>query len=167
MTLEDAMDTAFWQQQWNAFLAAPVVSLFFLAIGASAAWWFRGMTSSGATDGLREHIAVLEERLQLAGDKVAARDDAMDKLKGEIKQLQDKIDAQAPWQEIAARSGMLKKSLENLYDLDVDLNATLQFEDPADKKFSDWWENEGREKLKLHRPSSVASDQSGALSKPE
>jgi hypothetical protein len=70
------MDTAFWQKQLDAFLAAPLASLIFLAVGAVCAWWFRGTTVQSQIEGgkaqsesHKAQIAVLEERLRFGSRK--------------------------------------------------------------------------------------------------
>src|SRR4051812_33274820 len=59
------MDAAFWQKQLDAFLAAPMPSLVFLALGAIAAWWLRGTVMQGELSAARERVTVVEERCGL------------------------------------------------------------------------------------------------------
>jgi hypothetical protein len=89
------MDGDFWKRQWDVFLSAPVPSLFFLAIGAIAAWWFRGTVGRGEINELNARIAALEERLRLAADRVQQAADAKERLEADLQKLGEQIDAGA------------------------------------------------------------------------
>lgn len=98
------MDATFWQRQLEAFYNAPIACAFFLAIGAIAAWWFRGTTMSGERNGLKAQISVLEERLRLAAEKVEQRDEAKGRLESDLNKLEEQIAANAPRKAIEAAS---------------------------------------------------------------
>jgi hypothetical protein len=68
----DPIDPDFWRRQWEAFSSAPIACLGFLAVGAVAAWWFRGSVDQRETKGLRAQIDVLEQRVKLATEQEQA-----------------------------------------------------------------------------------------------
>jgi hypothetical protein len=112
------MDTVFWQHQLDAFTSAPLVFLFSVAVGASAAWWFRGVNVRGQIEGLKAQadnhkaeIAVLEERLKFAAQIAQERDDAKERLEADIEKLGTQINANASQSDMASTS---KDALENL-----------------------------------------------------
>jgi hypothetical protein len=124
------MDTAFWQQQWNAFVSAPVVSIFFLVIGAGAAWWFRGATMSGERDGLKARIDALEERLRLAADKLAEREESKSRLENDLKRLREQIEAGASTKDIATTAASANAQLGIIGEQDDWLRSHLAPPDP-------------------------------------
>lgn len=85
------MDTAFWQRQLDAFLAAPLASLIFLAVGAVSSWWLRGTIVRGEVSGLRERVAVLEERLRLASEQAKLLSDAREQLQTDLEKMREQI----------------------------------------------------------------------------
>src|SRR5205809_654557 len=76
----DVSDPAIWKQQWSAFMSAPYIMLPLLAVVAVVAWWFRGKMSEGTIAGLRERIALFDDRLKFAADKGASANQAKDEV---------------------------------------------------------------------------------------
>lgn len=82
------MDAAFWQKQLDAFLAAPMPSLVFLALGAIAAWWLRGTVMQGELSAARERVTVVEERLRLAAEQVQLAEKVRQQLETDLAKLE-------------------------------------------------------------------------------
>jgi hypothetical protein len=61
----DIFNSDFWKQQWEAFVTAPFIMLPPIAIAAWAGWWLKGTVSEGT-------IASLKGRLELAKDRKSA-----------------------------------------------------------------------------------------------
>jgi hypothetical protein len=100
----DPMDTDFWRRQWEAFSSAPIACVGFLAVGAVAAWWFRGSVDQGETkrlraqvEGLREQINALEQRLKLAGELEQTAIRATQSAKEDLATLKEQMKDRVPW----------------------------------------------------------------------
>jgi hypothetical protein len=124
-------DPAFWERQYTAFQNAPVACLIFLTLGAAVAWWFRNTVSEGKVAGLRERVAVLDERLKLAAEQVQQSKLDGEKLIAELQELhkrtQGKSVIQAKELEQAATSVLtdLARLIERNHDLEQTLDVYI------------------------------------------
>lgn len=108
-----ALKTEELQRLWALIQSAPVpaLSLLVAVVGASAmaGWLSRGQVASGKIDGLEQRLALADERLKFAKEKVQgqilARQD-VDRQFNELK-AQTRSDAS-----MAARFDALKKALD-------------------------------------------------------
>ena len=134
-------DPAFWERQYTAFQNAPVACLIFLTLGAAVAWWFRNTVSEGKVAGLRERVAVLDERLKLAAEQVQQSKLDGEKLIDELQKLrkraQGKSVIHANELEQAATSVLtdLARLIKRDHDLEqtLDLYIPIMAGKPADK----------------------------------
>jgi hypothetical protein len=97
------MGTDFWLRQWQAFTQAPVACLFFVALGAVAAWWLRKSVDQGKAEGLeaqnqglREQINAWEQRLKLASEQEQAAIKARQAAEKNLATLDAQIKRRAP-----------------------------------------------------------------------
>ena len=88
------MDQAFWNSQWEAAKAAPVIYILGAAAIGVFVWWLRGQIGQAAMDGLNAQIAALkaqietkDERLHLAHERTEAAKSEFAKLNTEVVQL--------------------------------------------------------------------------------
>jgi hypothetical protein len=91
--LDYLLKAEFWQQQRIAFTSAFWMMLPLLVAVVWAVWWFRGTRFAGKIDGLEAKIGVLNERLNLAADKVAIADRAKDELEKQVQTLRVELAA--------------------------------------------------------------------------
>jgi hypothetical protein len=110
------MDTDFWKRQLDALLSAPVPTLFFLAVGAIAAWWLRGSVDKGEINGLRARVNVLEERLRLAADQAQTAVEAKERLAADLEKLQKQIGAGASKQALETTTSSAKMNLDRVME---------------------------------------------------
>jgi hypothetical protein len=89
------MDTTFWQRQLDAFIAAPLPSLFFLALGAIGAWWLSSTTWKARLAAAHERVGVLQERLTLAAEQVQLAEKARQQLEADLAKIQQRDDTTA------------------------------------------------------------------------
>jgi hypothetical protein len=82
-----------WKRQLETFLAAPYIIGPIVLVVAIITWWFRGHTLHGAIAGLREQIAVSDERIKLAAEKAALANEAKDDLERQLQELRAAITA--------------------------------------------------------------------------
>jgi DNA-binding PucR family transcriptional regulator len=105
--------------------------LIFLTLGAAVAWWFRSTVSEGKIAGLRERVAVLDERLKLAAEQVQQSKLDGEKLIAELQELhkraQGKSVIQAKELEQAATSVLtdLARLIERNHDLEQTLDVYI------------------------------------------
>src|SRR4029450_1363536 len=85
------MNTAFWQRQLHAFLAAPLPSLVFLALGAIAAWWLSSTIWKARLAAAHERLTVFEERLKLAAEQSKRSKVAAETLQTELQGFRNRM----------------------------------------------------------------------------
>ena len=85
------MNTAFWQRQLDAFLAAPLPSLVFLALGAIAAWWLSSTIWKARLAAAHERVSVFEERLKLAAEQSQRSKAAAETLQTELQGFRNRM----------------------------------------------------------------------------
>ena len=85
------MNTAFWQRQLDAFVAAPLPSLVFLALGAIAAWWLSSMIWKARLAAAHERVSVFEERLKLAAEQSQRNKVAAETLQTELQGFRNRM----------------------------------------------------------------------------
>ena len=85
------MNTAFWQRQLDAFLAAPLPSLVFLALGAIAAWWLCSTIWKARLAAAHERVSVFEERLKLAAEQSQRSKAAAETLQTELQGFRNRM----------------------------------------------------------------------------
>jgi hypothetical protein len=85
------MNTAFWQRQLDAFLAAPLPSLVFLALGAIAAWWLSSTIWKARLAAAHERLSVFEERLKLAAEQSQRSKVAAETLQTELQGFRNRM----------------------------------------------------------------------------
>jgi hypothetical protein len=78
------MDTAFWQRQLDALLAAPLPSLIFLALGTIATWWLSSTIWKARLAAAHERVGALEERLRLVAEQARQSKEVAEKLLAEL-----------------------------------------------------------------------------------
>jgi hypothetical protein len=108
----DPMDPDFWRRQWEAFSSAPIACVGFLAVGAVAAWWFRGSVDQGETKGLRAQIDALEQRLKLATEQEQAAIKATQSAKEQLDTIEMKIGNQ-----LVREMALLEKAKQAVRDI--------------------------------------------------
>ena len=120
-------DPAFWERQYTAFQNAPVACLIFLTLGAAVAWWFRNTVSEGKVAGLRERVAVLDERLKLAAEQVQQSKLDGEKLIDELQKLRKRAQGKSVIHanELAQAATSVLTDLARLIKRDHDLEQTL------------------------------------------
>jgi len=77
-------DSEFWKQQWTAIMTAPYIMVPGLGVAGLAGWLLKGIKSDG-------RIAVLEERLKFAAEKVEAADKAKAELEKQFKTYKEEV----------------------------------------------------------------------------
>lgn len=94
--------------QWQAATAAPVIYIAEAIIVSWLVWWLRGNIAQSAIDGLREQIAVKDERLMLAHEKNDGAKREFESLKAEMdrRERQERRDA--------AENGRLSRALPSI-----------------------------------------------------
>jgi len=81
------MDATFWQRQLDTFLAAPLPSLVFLALGAIAARWLSSTVWKARLAAAHERVVTLEERLRLAAEQARQSKEVAEKLLAELERF--------------------------------------------------------------------------------
>jgi septal ring factor EnvC (AmiA/AmiB activator) len=119
------MDANFWMRQWGAFLAAPVPTLLFLALGAIAAWWFRGAMDDGEIRGLKAQVQALEERLRLAADRAQQLTDTKQQIEADLQKLQEQIETGASAKALETTAASAKANLQLLGKREHELRLAL------------------------------------------
>jgi hypothetical protein len=115
------MDATFLQKLWGLFVSNPgAVFSIIGAIGAAIwfAWWLRGFIGS-------ERIATLEERLRLAGDKQTIVTSEVEKLKSQLSELTQQIEAKTPLQALATTTARVTGTALELSNANSVLGTTL------------------------------------------
>jgi Xaa-Pro aminopeptidase len=94
------MDIKFLTGEWAVVAAAPVLSLCLVALGAAAVWLVRNCLDNREIAGLRAKVEAMEERLQLAHDKLEEANKARDAAMQFLNQLRSQVTSQASQQTI-------------------------------------------------------------------
>lgn len=94
------MDIKFLTGEWAVVAAAPVLSLCLVALGAAAVWLVRNWLDNREIAGLRAKVEAMEERLQLAHDKLEEANKARDAAMQFLNQLRSQVTSQASQQTI-------------------------------------------------------------------
>ena len=99
----DLTNPELWKQQWAAITTAPYIMLPVIVAAFCAGVWFR----KGTVDGLRERIAVLEERLRLARDQAEIFRQAKEDAEREFQTYKAAVAAKAVGPELTAETAKL------------------------------------------------------------
>jgi hypothetical protein len=94
------MDIKFLTGEWAVVAAAPVLSLCLVALGAAAVWLVRNWLDNREIAGLRAKVEAMEERIQLAHDKLEEANKARDAAMQFLNQLRSQVTSQASQQTI-------------------------------------------------------------------
>ena len=84
------MDTDFWQHQLDAFLAAPMPSLIFLAVRAIAASWLSSTIWQARWAAAEERAHVAQERLNFAAEQTRQGKELAEQLRAELENFRAK-----------------------------------------------------------------------------
>jgi hypothetical protein len=85
------MDPESWKQQWTAFWSAPAIIGPLLMVVGVAVWWFSRKMFEAQIAGLKEQIAALKERLDLAADLTASAERDLEKLEKEFQDYKERV----------------------------------------------------------------------------
>jgi hypothetical protein len=111
-----------WKQQWTAFWSAPLVIGPLIAVAGFVIWWFRGKLFEAQIAGLKEQIAVVEQRLKLAADAMPASDQA----KRELQILFDGYKAEVASKGRNASPAKVDAAIVKVSDGDAAVKSGLQ-----------------------------------------
>ena len=111
---------------------APFIVLGLIVVIVPAVWWFRGMFGKSQVSGLRERLAALEERRQLAADKFERVADEKTLLESAIATLQRQIAENAPAYALAGTSASVASHVTRFDNLWSDANTTIAMSRGAD-----------------------------------
>src|ERR1700730_4716318 len=97
-------------QEWDAFMSAPVLCLFFLVIGGFLIWWINRREVLG----LRAENLAIKQRLSLAKEQEQAATKIAFDTKDTILLLSKQVASKAPQIEIAATVASVGISMDEL-----------------------------------------------------
>jgi hypothetical protein len=123
------MDAAFsldtWKLQWVAFLSAPYIIIPFIVVAGGIGWWLRGLKSERRIDGLEGRIAVFEDRLKLAAEKVVSSNEARDDVIRQFQGYRAEVAGNAEYRMPTALMERLEAALEKLVAADNAVSSVV------------------------------------------
>jgi len=81
------MDVGFWQKEWDAVMAAPVLFIIAAVIVVFGVWWLRGRIDDGEIRGFRAHLNAANERLAHNKDLLLSAEVEAKKISGELETI--------------------------------------------------------------------------------
>jgi hypothetical protein len=81
------MDQAFWDAQWKAVQAAPVIYILGAVAFGAFVWWLRGQFGKSAIDGLHAHIAALKAQIETKDERLKLAHETTETAKAEFAKL--------------------------------------------------------------------------------
>jgi hypothetical protein len=92
----------------------PCIIAPFIAGAALMSWWLRGIKSERRIDALEGRIAVFEDRLKFAAEKVVSANEARDDVIGQFQAYKADVAANAGNSVLAATAAKLEAALDKL-----------------------------------------------------
>jgi hypothetical protein len=103
----DVFNPDTWKQQWTAFMSAPYIMFPLIACAIWGAWWLRGAKSA-------ERIAVFEDRLKFAAEKVESANKAKDEVEKQFQDYRTEVAAKAENGTLAAAAARVEAAMDRL-----------------------------------------------------